>query len=69
MLHCKQNSFNVGIRLSPQYYGSSYHVNNNIFSRRPAPGYNLRYVWRYNDDLLVNVCTGRVVNIYHNFYW
>jgi Ni/Co efflux regulator RcnB len=65
----RYNSFNIGIRLSPQYYGSRYYVNNYSSYRLPAPGYNLRYVRHYNDVLLVNVRTGRVVNVYRNFYW
>jgi Ni/Co efflux regulator RcnB len=65
----RYNSFNIGIRLSPQYYGSRYYVNNYGAYRLPAPGYNLRYVRHYNDVLLVNVRTGRVVNVYRNFYW
>ncbi len=65
----RYNIFNIGIRLSPQYYGSRYYVNNYSSYRLPAPGYNLRYVRHYNDVLLVNVRTGRVVNVYRNFYW
>jgi Ni/Co efflux regulator RcnB len=65
----RYNSFNIGIRLSPQYYGSRYYVNNYGAYRLPAPGYGLRYVRHYNDVLLVNVRTGRVVNVYRNFYW
>jgi Ni/Co efflux regulator RcnB len=65
----RYNSFNIGIRLSPQYYGSRYYVNNYSSYRLPAPGYGLRYVRHYNDVLLVNVRTGRVVNVYRNFYW
>jgi Ni/Co efflux regulator RcnB len=65
----RYNSFNIGIRLSPQYYGSRYYVNNYSAYRLPAPGYNLRYVRHYNDLLLVNVRNGHVVNVYRNFYW
>jgi Ni/Co efflux regulator RcnB len=65
----RYSTFNIGIRLNPQYYGSRYHVNNYSAYRLPAPGYNLRYVRHYNDLLLVNVRSGHVVNVYRNFYW
>ncbi len=65
----RYNSFNIGIRLAPQYYGSRYYVNNYGAYRLPAPGYGLRYVRHYNDVLLIDVRTGRVVNVYRNFYW
>jgi Ni/Co efflux regulator RcnB len=65
----RYNTFNIGIRLNPQYYGSRYYVNNYSTYRLPVPGYGLRYVRHYNDVLLVNVRTGRVVDVYRNFYW
>jgi Ni/Co efflux regulator RcnB len=65
----RYNNFNIGIRLSPQYYGSRYYVNNYSSYRLPSPGYGLRYVRHYNDVLLVNVRNGRVVQVYRNFYW
>ena len=63
------NSFSIGVNLQPRYYGSRYYVNNYSAYRLPAPGYNLRYVRRYNDLLLVNVRSGKVVNVYRSFYW
>jgi Ni/Co efflux regulator RcnB len=64
----RYNSFNVGVRLSPQYYGSNYRVSNYGSYRLPAPGYNKRYVRHYRDLLLVNVRSGNVVRVYRGFY-
>lgn len=59
----------VGYRLQPSFYGSRYYVNDyNAFQVR-APGRYQRWV-RYGDDLLlVNVRTGRVLQVVHNRYW
>ncbi len=65
----RYNTFNIGVQLRPQYYGSRYYVNNYSTYRLPAPGRNLRYVRHYNDVLLVNVRTGRVAHVYRGFYW
>lgn len=60
---------NVGYQLQPTFYGSRYYVNDyNAFQLR-APGRFQRWV-RYGDDLLlVNVRTGRVIQVVHNRYW
>ena len=60
---------NVGYRLGPEFYGSRYYVNDyGAFGLR-APGRNLRWI-RYGDDLLlVNIRTGRVVQILPGRYY
>jgi Ni/Co efflux regulator RcnB len=64
----RYNRFNVGVRLSPQYYHSNYRASNYGSYRLPAPGYNTRYVRHYRDLLLVNVRNGHVVRVYRGFY-
>jgi Ni/Co efflux regulator RcnB len=64
----RYNTFNVGVRLSPQYYGSNFRISNYGSYRLPAPGYNKRYVRHYRDLLLVNVRSGNVVRVYRGFY-
>ncbi len=64
----RYNGYNVGVRLSPQYYGSNYRVSNHGSYRLPAPGYNTRYVRHYRDLLLVNVRSGHVIRVYRGFY-
>ncbi|MFC4290952.1 RcnB family protein [Sphingorhabdus arenilitoris] len=65
----RYNSWNTGVRMSSQYYGSRYIVNNHASQRLPAPGYNQRYIRHYNDLLLVNIRSGHVVRVYRGFYW
>ncbi|HMJ06177.1 MAG TPA: RcnB family protein [Chthoniobacterales bacterium] len=59
----------VGFQLQPTFYGSRYYVNDyNAFQLR-APARNQRWV-RYGDDLLlVNIRTGRVIQVVQNRYW
>jgi Ni/Co efflux regulator RcnB len=64
----RYNTFNVGVRLNPQYYGSSYRLSNYNSYRLPAPGYNKRYVRHYRDLLLVNVRSGHVIRVYRGFF-
>lgn len=65
----RYSNFGIGVNLRPQYYGSRYYVNNYSAYRLPVPGYYLRYVRHYNDLLLVNTRSGRVMNVYRGFYW
>ncbi len=65
----RYNAWNVGARIQPTYYGSRYYVSDYARYRLPAPGRDLRYVRHYDDVLLVNVRTGRVVNVYRSFFW
>jgi Ni/Co efflux regulator RcnB len=65
----RYRSFNIGISLNPQYYRSRYFVNNISHYRLPAPGRNMRYVRHYNDLLLVNIRSGRIIDIYRGYFW
>jgi len=59
----------VGFRLQPSFYGSRYFVSNYSAYQLRAPGRYQRWI-RYGDDLLlVNVRTGRVLQVIHNRYW
>jgi Ni/Co efflux regulator RcnB len=59
----------VGYRLQPSFYGSRYFVSDYSMYRLRAPGRYQRWI-RYGDDLLlVNVRTGRVLQVIHNRYW
>ena len=61
--------FSNGGAIRSSYYTPRYFVNNYDRYRLPAPGRNMRYVRHYNDVLLVNVRSGRVVSVYRNFFW
>ena len=59
----------VGYRLQPSFYGSTYFVSNYGMYQLRAPGRYQRWI-RYGDDLLlVNIRTGRVLQVIHNRYW
>lgn len=65
----RYTSWNSGARIQPVYYGSRYAISDPYRYRLPRPGINTRWVRHYNDVLLVNVRTGRVVNVHRNFFW
>jgi Ni/Co efflux regulator RcnB len=53
----------VGYRLRPAFYGSRYFISDYGLYGLRAPGRNLRWI-RYGDDLLlVNIRTGRVLDV------
>lgn len=60
----------VGYRLQPTFYGSRYYITDYGAYRLQAPRHrSLRWI-RYGDDLLlVNIRTGRVLNVIHYRYW
>jgi len=58
----------AGYRFEPTYYGTRYAINPGTY-RLPVAGVNRRWVRYGNDVVLVNVRTGRVVQVYRNFYW
>jgi Ni/Co efflux regulator RcnB len=61
--------FGTGASIDARYWGDRYRVSNYSRYRLPAPGRYQRYVRHYNDLLLVNTRTGRVVRVYNNLYW
>ena len=59
----------VGFRLQPQFYGSRYYITDYGMYHLRAPGRWTRWI-RYGDDLLlVNIRTGRVLDVVHYRYW
>jgi Ni/Co efflux regulator RcnB len=65
----RYRSFNSGVSIGASYYAPRYRVSNYSTYRLPAPGRYQTYVRHYNDVLLVNTRTGRVVQAYRGFYW
>lgn len=61
--------FREGVRLRPVYYSSRYYIADPGRYRLPAASGPLRWVRHYDDALLVNVRTGRVVRVINGFYW
>jgi Ni/Co efflux regulator RcnB len=59
----------IGWRLWPSYYRSSFWLHDPWMYRLP-PGYGpYRWVRYWDDALLVNIYTGQVVDVIHNFFW
>lgn len=65
----RYRSFNAGATLGRNYYAPRYYISDPYRYRLPAAGRNLRWIRHYDDVLLVNVRTGRVVDVIRNFYW
>ena len=61
--------YNVGWRLWPNYYSQSYWLNDPWQYRLPPAYGPYRWVRYYNDALLVNIYTGTVADVIHNFFW
>jgi Ni/Co efflux regulator RcnB len=65
----RYRTFNSGVSISASYFAPRYRVSNYANYRLPQPGRYQTYVRHYNDVLLVNTRTGRVVQVYRGFYW
>lgn len=61
--------FDIGWRLWPNYYSSNYWINDPWEYRLPYAPPGTRWVRYYNDALLVDMYTGEVVDVIHNFFW
>ena len=59
----------IGYQLRPAFYGSRYYINDYGAYNVRAPGRWQRWIRYGNDLLLVNVRTGRVLQVVHNRYW
>ncbi|HEX6218663.1 MAG TPA: RcnB family protein [Sphingomicrobium sp.] len=59
----------IGWRLWPSYYGQDYWLNDPWQYRLPPAYGPYRWVRYYDDALLVNIYTGTVVDVIHNFFW
>ena len=62
-------SYWPGWRLWPEYYASSYWIEDPYFYRLPPPPLGTRWVRYYNDALLVDIWTGQVLDVIHDFFW
>jgi Ni/Co efflux regulator RcnB len=65
----RYHRFNEGVRLRPMYYRERYYIVNPGRYRLPPAYGPTRWVRHYDDALLVNVRTGRVVRVINGFFW
>ena len=61
--------FSIGFNLWPSYFGSSYWLNDPWQYRLPPAYGPYRWVRYYDDALLVDIYSGQVVDVIHNFFW
>jgi len=61
--------FSIGFNLWPSYYSSRYWLTDPWQYRLPPAYGPYRWVRYYNDALLVNVYSGQVVDVEHDFFW
>ena len=58
-----------GFRFAPAYFERRFWIADPWAYRLPAPGPGLRWVRYGNDVVLVNLRTGRVVQVHTSFFW
>ncbi|HEX7856659.1 MAG TPA: RcnB family protein [Sphingobium sp.] len=61
--------FRTGAVMHPNYYANRYYIVNPGRYRLPAASGPNRWVRHYDDAVLVNVRSGRVVQVINGFYW
>lgn len=61
--------FRIGVNINSGYYGSRYWIRDPWHYRLPTVPSYMRWVRYYNDVVLVDVRTGRVRDVIHNFFW
>ena len=64
----RYRTFNNGVNIGASYYAPRYRIGNYSNYRLPNPGRYQTYVRHYNDVLLVNTRSGRVIRAYRGFY-
>lgn len=61
-------SFGIGFQLAPAYFGQNYWIDPGMY-QLPYPPPGTQWVRYWNDALLVDMYTGEVVDVIHNFFW
>jgi Ni/Co efflux regulator RcnB len=59
----------IGWRMWPQFYASRYWIADPWMYRLPPAPPGTRWVRYYNDALLVDLWTGEVIDVLHDFFW
>ena len=60
--------FDIGYRLQPYYFGQRYWIDPALY-QLPFPPPGTQWVRYWNDAVLVDMYTGEVVDVIHNFFW
>jgi Ni/Co efflux regulator RcnB len=65
----RYHAFRPGAHIGRGYYGPRYVIADPWRYRLPPARGHMRWVRHYDDVLLVNMRTGRVVDVIRNFFW
>jgi hypothetical protein len=65
----RYNRFSIGVILDRGFWGRNYWINDPFRFRLPPAPYGYVWVRYYNDVLLVDTYSGRVVDVIHEFFW
>lgn len=65
----RYNRLSIGVRLGSPFYANRYWINDPWRFRLPQAYGPYRWVRYYDDALLVDVYSGRVVDVIHEFFW
>jgi len=61
--------FSVGLFLDRLFYGQNYWISDPFYYRLPPAPYGTQWIRYYNDVILVDIYTGEVVDVIHDFFW
>ena len=61
--------YGIGINIGSAFFGSRYWINDPSYYRLPPAYGPYRWVRYYDDVLLIDLRSGRVVDAIHNFFW
>jgi hypothetical protein len=65
----RYSRFSIGFSIGAPFYSSRYWINDPWRYRLPEVYGPYRWVRYYDDVLLVDIYSGRVVDVIHNFFW
>lgn len=65
----RYRTFQPGVQIERGYWAPRYVIADPRRYRLPPSGGNLRWIRHYDDVLLVNVRSGRVMKVHRNFFW
>ena len=61
--------YGIGINIGSAFFGSRYWISDPSYYRLPPAYGSYRWVRYYDDVLLIDLRTGRVVDAIHDFFW
>ena len=65
----RYNRLSIGLILGSAFLGQNYWINDPWYYRLPPAYPGTRWVRYYDDVLLIDVYTGEVIDVIHDFFW